>query len=110
MKAGDMIKCKDAKDLLQTQKDLELAGFHAVVSYDGVYTLRITDVPETEYLVVAHDPRRAQHNYCETLEEAKGLADEMLSCGYGIIEILKGYPGEWELVSVKGGQNEKDNL
>lgn len=105
MKVGDTVKCKDAKDLLQTQKDLELAGFHTVVSCDGAYTLRITGVPETEYLVVAYSPRRAQHNYCGTLEEAKGLADEMLSCGYGIIEILKGYPGEWKLVDVKGDRS-----
>jgi len=98
MKAGDTIKCRDAKDLRQTQKDLELAGFHAVVSYDGAYTLRITGVPETEYLVAAHDQHGMQNNYCKTLEEAEELAEEMAR-GYEFVEILKGYPGEWESVS-----------
>ena len=98
MKLGDLIRCSDTKDLLQTQKDLELAGFRAVVSYSGTYTLRITSVPETEYLVAAHDQHGTQNNYCETLEEAEELAEEIARC-YVFVEILKGYPGEWESVS-----------
>lgn len=97
MKLGDTIKCKDAKDLLQTRKDLELAGFHAVVSYDGAYTLRITGVPKTVYVVKARDGRSAQAAYCDTLEEAEATA-EWLGQGYEFVEILKGYPGEWESV------------
>lgn len=99
MKAGDTIKCKDAKDLLQMQKDLELAGFHAVVSYDGAYTLRITGVPETQYLVEARDHHGAmQRAYCDTLEEATEIAEEYGN-GYEFVEILRGYPGEWESVA-----------
>ena len=98
MKLGDMIKCSDTKDLLQTLKDLELSGFHAVVSYSGTYTLRITSVPETEYLVAAHDQHGMQNNYCETLEEAEERAEVMARC-YEFVEILKGYPGEWEVVN-----------
>ena len=98
MKAGDTIKCKDAKDLLQMQKDLELAGFHAVVSYAGTYTLRITGVPKISYVVKATDGRSAQAAYCDTLEEAEAAA-EWLGQGYEFVEILKGYPGEWETVS-----------
>ena len=99
MKAGDTIKCKDTKDLLQMQKDLELAGFHAVVSYDGAYTLRITGVPETQYLVEARDHHGAmQRAYCDTLKEACEIATEYGN-GYEFVEILKGYPGEWESVA-----------
>ena len=99
MKKGDIIRCRDQKDLLQTQKDLELAGFHAVVSYDGAYTLRITGVPETQYIVEAWDHNGGhQKAYCDTLEEAEAAA-EWLGQGYGFVEILKGYPGEWETIS-----------
>lgn len=99
MKAGDTIKCKDAKDLLQMQKDLELAGFHAVVSYDGAYTLRITGVPETQYLVEARDHHGAmQRAYCDTLEEAGEIATKYGN-SYEFVEILRGYPGEWESVA-----------
>ena len=99
MKAGDTIKCKDTKDLLQMQKDLELAGFHAVVSYDGAYTLRITGVPETQYLVEARDHHGAmQRAYCDTLKEACEIATEYGN-GYEFVEILKGYPGEWESIA-----------
>lgn len=98
MKLGDLIRCSDTKDLLQTLKDLELAGFHAVVSYAGTYTLRITGVPETEYLVAAHNQHGMQNNYCHTLEEAEELAEEMARY-YEFVEILKGYPGEWEVVN-----------
>ena len=99
MKKGDIIRCHDPKALLQTQKDLELAGFHAVVSYDGAYTLRITGVPETQYLVEARDHHGAmQRAYCDTLEEAGEIATEYEN-GYEFVEILKGYAGEWESVA-----------
>ena len=92
MKKGDIIQCHD-------QKDLELAGFHAVVSYDCAYTLRITGVPETQYLVEARDHHGAmQRAYCDTLEEAGEIATEYGN-GYEFVEILNGYPGEWESIA-----------
>ena len=100
MKAGDTIKCKDAKDLLQTQKDLELAGFHAVVSYDGAYTLRITGAPETQYLVEARsEVGGVLRTFCDTLEEAEEIAAGYYGSSFQWVEILRGYPGEWESVA-----------
>lgn len=100
MKAGDTIKCKDTKDLLQMQKDLELAGFHAVVSYDGAYTLRITGVPETQYIVEARsEVGGVLRTYCDTLEEAVEIAAGYYGSSFQWVEILKGYPGEWESVA-----------
>lgn len=100
MKKGDIIKCKDERDLKQTLKDLSAAGFHAV--HDSVYgapQIRITAAPETEYLVEARDQNgRYQKAYCDTLEEAEDAAAE-LGSAFEYVEILKGYPGEWETVS-----------
>lgn len=98
MKLGDLIKVGGEKDLKQTLKDLSLAGFHAVgADYNGNW-LRITGVPETEYLVQAADQNGQQKAYCETLEEAEEACEE-LARAYEYVEILKGYPGEWETVS-----------
>lgn len=100
MKIGELIKCADEKDLKQTLKDLSTAGFHAVrvVDYDET-RLRITSVPETEYLVGACDQNgRAQNTYCSTGEEAEEIYEE-LARAYEFVEILKGYPGEWESIS-----------
>lgn len=97
MKVGDFIKCHDKEDVKQTLSDLGLAGFHAVADVHG--WIRITGAPEEEHLVAAHDQHgRMQNNYCETLEEAEDLAAEM-GGAYEFVEILKGYPGEWESVS-----------
>lgn len=98
MRLGDLIKCSGEKDLRQMLKDLDAAGFHAVVTDYNMNWIRITGVPETEYLVASHDQHGMQNNYCETLEEAEELAEEMARC-YEFVEILKGYPGEWESVS-----------
>lgn len=99
MKIGELIKCADEKDLKQMLKDLSLAGFHAVrVNYDET-RLRITSVPETEYLVRACDQNgRAQNAYCPTEEEAEEIYEELVRV-YEFVEISKGYPGEWESIS-----------
>ena len=99
MKKGDIIRCHDQKDLTQTLRDLELAGFHAVKDSGDNFDIRITGVPETEYLVEARDQNgRGQKAYCYTLEEAEEIAEEFGS-GCEFVEILKGYPGEWESIS-----------
>lgn len=98
MKLGDMIKCSGEKDVRQMLKDLDAAGFHAVVMDYNMNWIRITSVPETEYMVAAHNQHGMQNNYCQTLEEAEELAEEMARY-YEFVEILKGYPGEWEVVN-----------
>ena len=99
MKLGDIIDCANEKDLKQTLRDLDLAGFHAVHdSAYGRHALRITRVPKISYVVEARDGRSALAAYCDTLEEAEAAA-EWLGQGYEFVEILKGYPGEWETVS-----------
>lgn len=99
MKIGELIKCTDEKDLKQTLKDLSLAGFHAVRVDHNTYWIRITGVPETEYLVQACDQNgRAQNAYCSTEEEAEEIYEE-LARAYEFVEISKGYPGEWESIS-----------
>lgn len=100
MKKGNIIVCKNEEDLKQTLRDLELAGFHAVKDSGDNFDIRITGVPETQYLVEALDQNgRAQKAYCDTLEEAEEIAEEFGSGGYKFVEILKGYPGEWESIS-----------
>lgn len=98
MKKGDIIRCHDQKDLRRTMKDLSAAGFHAVKDSGDNFDIRITGVPKTSYVVKARDGRSAQAAYCDTLEEAEAAA-EWLGQGYEFVEILKGYPGEWETVS-----------
>lgn len=99
MKLGDIINCANEKDLKQTLRDLDLAGFHAVHdSAYGRHALRITGVPKISYVVKARDGRSAQAAYCDTLEEAEAAA-EWLGQGYEFVEILRGYPGEWETIS-----------
>lgn len=99
MKLGDLINCADEKGLKQMLKDLDLAGYHAVRVDHNTYWLRITGTPAIEYLVQARDQNgRAQNAYCETPEEAEEACEE-LSRGYEFVEVLKGYPGEWESVS-----------
>lgn len=99
MKKGDIIRCRDQKDLRKTMEDLSAAGFYAVKDSGDNFDIRITGTPATEYLVEARDHHGAmQRAYCDTLEEAGEIATEYGN-GYEFVEILKGYPGEWETVS-----------
>ena len=99
MKKGDIIQCHNQKDLRETMRDLSAAGFNAVKDSGDNFDIRITGVPETQYLVEARDHHGAmQRAYCDTLEEAEGVAAEYGN-GFTWVEILKGYPGEWETVS-----------
>lgn len=99
MKKGDIIQCRDQKDLRETLKDLSAAGFHAVKDSGDNFDIRITGVPETQYLVQARDQNgRCQKAYCDTLEEAGEIATEYGN-DYEFVEILKGYPGEWESIA-----------
>ena len=98
MKKGDIIRCLDQKDLRKTMEDLSAAGFHAVKDSGDNFNIRITGVPKISYVVKARDGRSAQAAYCDTLEEAEAAA-EWLGQGYEFLEILRGYPGEWETVS-----------
>ena len=98
MKLGDIIRCHDQKDLKQTLRDLDIAGFHAVKDSGDNFNIRITGVPKISYVVKARDGRSAQAAYCDTLEEAEDIAAEY-GRSFTWVEILKGYPGEWETVS-----------
>lgn len=99
MKKGDIIRCRDQNDLRKTMRDLSVNGFHAVKDSGDNFDIRITGVPETQYLVVARDHHGAmQRAYCDTLEEAGEIATEYGN-GYEFVEILKGYAGEWESVA-----------
>ena len=99
MKKGDIIRCLDQKDLRKTMEDLSAAGFHAVKDSGDNFDIRITGIPETQYLVEARDRHGAmQRAYCDTLEEAGEIATEYGN-GYEFVEILKGYAGEWESVA-----------
>ena len=107
MKQGDVITCRDEKDLKQTLRDLSLAGFHAVHDSGTGHNLRITGVPETEYLVEAwNQSGRLQRAYCADLEEAEEIASELRKA-YLFVEILSGYPGEYETVSRNWGKEVK---
>lgn len=98
MKKDDYIECRDYEDLKRTLRDLSDAGYHAVRDRYNNFWIRITETPETEYMVAAHNQHGMQNNYCQTLEEAEELAEEMARY-YEFVEILKGYPGEWEVVN-----------
>ena len=92
---GDQIDCIDEADRALTGSSLESAGF--TFDTDGL-RLIITGVPEDEYLVQACG-RSVQKVYCGTLEEAMEAMEDIRSTGiYEHIEILKGYPGHWDLV------------
>lgn len=97
MKKGDLFRVKDRKDMKETLKNLEIAGFHAVAA--GENWIRITGVPELQFLVQCADSSgRMQKAYCRTLEEAEDIAAEYGN-SFDFVEIMKGYPGEWESVS-----------
>lgn len=95
MKIGDLIKCSNERELEVEMSALELGGFYAD-RVDSV-TLRITDVPETEYLVECEGSALPSNAYCQTEEEAEEVFKERIkTCER--VGILVGYPGEWELV------------
>lgn len=99
MKKGDIITCANKDDLKRTMRDLSIAGFHAVKDTGENYNIRITGTPETEYLVEARSQNTGiQRAHCDTLEEAEEIAAEYGN-SYQWVQILKGYPGEWETVS-----------
>lgn len=98
MKLGDIIHCLNEKDLIQTMKDLSVAGFHAVRDSGNNFNIRLTGTPESEYLVEARDQNgRVQKAYCSTLEEAYDAAAEYGN-SYEFVDILKGYAGEWRRI------------
>lgn len=99
MKKGDIIVCKDERDVKRILKDLGSGGYHAVRDSGQNFNVVITGVPEAEYLVQAWDQNGIhQSYYCSTMEEAEEAMAEYGN-GYEFVEILKGYPGEWEPVS-----------
>lgn len=97
MKPGEIIQCRDEKDLKQMLQDLDLAGFHAVVMDCNSNCIRITAAPDREYLVQAWNPVPGEslQTHCGTLQEAGLIADEYRQ-HFENVEILQGYPGEWE--------------
>lgn len=100
MKIDDIIQLGSEEELKKVLQDLGNAGFHAV--RDSVYSkyhIRITGVPEEEFLVQARDQNgRQQKAYCVSLEEAEEIAEEY-GMQYEFVETLRGYAGEWETVS-----------
>lgn len=99
MKLGDIFVCCNEEDLRKTMQDLSYAGFHAVRAGGRNFNIRITGVQETQYLVQARsEGGSVQRAYCDTLEEAGGIAAEYAR-SFQWVEILKGYRGEWETVS-----------
>lgn len=99
MKIGDMILCTSEADRDRTERALEIGGFQSIrVNYHGMY-LRITATPDTEYLVQAADQNgRTQKVYCETFDESCEVMLE-LSTAYEYVEILEGYPGEYQQIA-----------
>lgn len=82
-------------DLKQTINALELGGFNA--DRIGMLNLRVTGVPESEYLVECYGSSLFSNVYCETKEDADEVFEERIKTCEGV-RILVGYPGEWELV------------
>ena len=99
MKEGDILVCCNEEDLQRTMQNLSYAGFRAVRESGRNFNLRITGVPKISYVVKARAGRSARAAYYDTLEEAEAAAAEWLGQGYEFVEILKGYPGEWETIS-----------
>lgn len=95
MRIGDLIECSNERDLKQTMTALELGGFNA--DRIGVLSFRITEVPETEYLVECYGLSFPSNAYCRTEEEAEEVFEERIKTCEQVC-ILVGYPGEWDLV------------
>lgn len=106
MKRYDTLRCSNAEDVRAQLRNLNAAGFHAVVGGQDGLTVTITEVPETGYLVRALTAAGTQHTYCGTMEEAEEALYAMIASGYEYAEICEGYPGEWTPVKRygKGGE------
>ena len=98
MKKNDIIRCFDKADVRQMMQDLSLAGFHAVAGGSDGLTITITEVPETRYMVQARDGASVRKAYCDTKEEADYIYEKYTQ-EFEFVEILEGYPGEWESIA-----------
>lgn len=98
MKKNDVIRCKSKEDVRQMMQDLSLAGFHAVVGGSDGLTITITGVPDTRYLVQARDGADVRKAYCDTKEEADYIYEKYTQ-EFEFVEMLEGYPGEWESIA-----------
>ena len=98
MKKNDVIRCKSKEDVRQTMRDLSLAGFHAVAGGSNGLTITITEVPETRYMVQARDGADVRKAYCDTKEEADYIYEKYTQ-EFEFVEMLEGYPGEWESIA-----------
>ena len=98
MKKNDVIHCKSKEDVRQMMQDLSLAGFHAVAGGSEGLTITITEVPETRYMVQARDGADVRKAYCDTKEEADYIYEKYTQ-EFELVEMLEGYPGEWESIA-----------
>lgn len=98
MKKNDVIRCASKADVRQTMQDLSLAGFHAVAGGSDGLVITITGVPETQYLVQARDGANVRKAYCDTKEEADYIYEKYAQ-EFEFVEMLEGYPGEWESIA-----------
>ncbi len=98
MKKNDVIYCKSKEDVRQMMQDLSLAGFHAVAGGSNGLTITITEVPETRYMVQARDGASLRKAYCYTREEADYIYEKYTQ-EFEFVEMLEGYPGEWESIA-----------
>ena len=98
MKKNDVIRCKSKEDVRQRMQDLSLAGFHAVAGGSNGLTITITEVPETRYMVQARDGADVRKAYCDTKEEADYIYEKYTQ-EFEFVEMLEGYPGEWESIA-----------
>ena len=98
MKLNDVIFCTNKADVRQTLSDLDAAGFHAVAGGGNGLTITITGVPETRYLVQAREGACVRKAYCDTLEEADYIYEKYAQ-EFEFVEMLEGYPGEWESIA-----------
>lgn len=98
MKKNDVIRCKSKEDVRQMMQDLSLAGFHAVAGGSNGLTITITEVPETRYMVQARDGADVRKAYCDTKEEADYIYEKYTQ-EFEFVEMLEGYPGEWESIA-----------
>lgn len=98
MKKNDVIYCKSKEDVRQTMRDLSLAGFHTVAGGSDGLVITITGVPETQYLVQARDGANVRKAYCDTKEEADYIYEKYAQ-EFEFVEMLEGYPGEWESIA-----------
>ena len=98
MKKNDTIRCTSKEDVRQMMQDLNLAGFHAVAGGSDGLIITITEVPETRYLVQARDGASVRKAYCDTKEEADYIYEKYAQ-EFEFVEMLEGYPGEWESIA-----------